>query len=198
MAKDVGSPMILAHIAALKAMKGKQVSAGWFESARYQTATDSGPSVGVSVARIARLLNYGGVIDHPGGTKYITDAAVGGKNARMLGTRFVHKNFQGEHGTTSAHTITIPARPFMQLAWRMFSEQRATVQRGIAKKLITGEMTPDNALAAIGLVLEGCIGKAMKNGNWTPNAKSTVRAKGFDKPLIDSAHMFQSVSSQVT
>lgn len=195
---EVGSKMILAHIAALMALKGKQVSAGWFESARYQTTSDNGPSVGVAVARIARLLNYGGVIDHPGGTKYITDAAVGGKNARMLGTRFVHKNFQGESGTTSAHKITIPARPFMQLAWHMFSEQRSTIQKGIAKKLITGEMTPDNALAAIGLVLEGCIGKAMKNGNWAPNAKSTIRAKGFDKPLIDTAHMFQTVSSKVT
>lgn len=193
---EAGSSMILGHLAALRSMKGKQVEAGWFESARYKSATPGAP--GVSVARIARLQNYGGIIEHPGGTKYITDAAVGGKNARMLGTRFVKNSFQGEHKTTSAHLITIPARPFMQLAWKMFSENRATIQKGIARKLVTGEMTIDNALAAIGLALEGYIAKSMKNGNWTPNAPSTARAKGFNKPLINTAHMLQSVSSIVT
>lgn len=197
MARDaVGSLMIEKHIAALKAMKGKQVQAGWFASARYPSTKPGEP--GVAVARIARLLNYGGVIDHPGGTKYITDAAVGGKNARMLGTRFVHKNFQGEHKVTAAHLITIPARPFMQLAWHMFNEQKSTMQKGIARKLINGEMTGETALAAIGLALEGCIAKAMKQGNWAPNAPSTARAKGFNKPLINTAHMLQSVSSIVT
>lgn len=180
-------------MAALKAMKGKQVEAGWFESDMYQS--DKPGASGVPVALIARLQNYGGVIDHPGGTKYIKDAAT--KN-KFLGTRFVSNNFQGEHGVTSAHKIVIPARPFMQLAWSMFQEKRPTVQKAIARKLVTGEISIDQALAQIGLALEGCIVKSIKNGNWTPNAPSTVRKKGFDKPLINTAHLMQSVSSKAT
>jgi hypothetical protein len=152
----------------------------------------------VAVARIARLLNYGGVIDHPGGTKYITDAAQGGKDARMLGTRFVRNDFSGEHKVTKAHQINIPARPFMQYAWQLFNEQKPTFQKKLAGKLARGEISVDQFLGTIGLLLEGCIAKSMKEGNWAPNSASTIRAKGFSKPLINTAHMIQSVSSIVT
>jgi hypothetical protein len=184
--------MIARHIAALKEMKGKSVEAGWFESAQY-------PSVdgqqGRSVAANARFLEFGGTIDHPGGTKYITDAAT---STRMLGTRFVKNSFQGEHKVTQAHQIVIPARPFMRLAWSTFNADRSSIQKRIAQDLISGKITIDQALGQIGLELEKHIVKSIRNGNWAPNARSTVSAKGFDKPLIETSFMWQSVTSKVS
>lgn len=190
------SAMIAKHIKALKRIKGRQVEAGWFESARYPSGPDGKP--GIPVAVIARLNDRGGIIDHPGGTKYITDAAVGGKNARMLGTRFVKNSFTGDHMVTAPHKITIPSRPFMQAAWRQFLADKSKIQARIARDLVSGKISPDAALGQMGLVLEGYIAKSIKNGNWEPNARSTVAAKGFDKPLINSSHMLQSLSSRVT
>lgn len=191
-----GSAMIEQHIKSLKSIrKGAKAEAGWMESARYPAQGKE--SVGIQVAVIARMNEYGGVIDHPGGTKYITDAAVGGKKARMLGTRFVKSTFQGVHKVTAAHKITIPSRPFMRLAWSRFNADRKKIQYRIAKDLVSGKITSDIALGQIALILEGYIAKSIKNGNWEPNAKSTVAAKGFDKPLIHSSHMLQSLSSRV-
>lgn len=99
-----------------------------------------------------------------------------------------------EQGNT---TITIPARPFMRLAWSMFRQDRSAIQLKVAGKIVRGKIDARQALAQIGLELEGCIVKSIRDGQWEPNAKSTVRGKGFDKPLIDSALMWQSVSSKV-
>lgn len=189
----MGSRLIAKHIKALGALKGKEVEAGWFESAQYPSGVDGQP--GRSVAANARFLEFGGTIDHPGGTKYITDAAT---KDRMLGTRFVKNSFQGEHKVTQPHKIEVPARPFMRLAWSMFKAQQKTIQRRIAADLVSGKINADQALGQIGLALEACIVKSIRNGNWAPNAKSTVSAKGFDKPLIETSFMWQSVSSKVS
>lgn len=188
-----GSKMIATHLKALRSLKGKSVAAGWFESARYMPE-DGADGAGISVARIARLLEFGGVINHPGGTKYIRDAAT---SERFLGTRFVKNSFVGDHEVTKAHKIVIPARPFMRLAWQNFSADRSKIQARIARDIFKGKISGDKALAQIGDILEGYIAKSMKNGGWAPNAKSTIRKKGFDKPLIDSGHMFKSITSQV-
>jgi hypothetical protein len=184
--------MIERHMENLRAMKGRSVEAGWFESARYDAGPDG--KEGRSVAANARLQEYGGTIDHPGGTKYIKDAIVAG---RYVGTRFVKNTFQGDHEVTKAHKIVIPARPFMRMAWSMFNARRGAIQKRLATDLVSGKITIDKALGQIGLELEACIVRSIRNGNWTPNAPSTVAKKGFDKPLIESSHMLQSVSSQV-
>lgn len=98
-----------------------------------------------------------------------------------------------EFGTTKA-----PARPFMRLAASKFSAQRKEAVPKLATKMAEGKITADQALGAIGNVLEGCIVDSIKNGGWTPNAPSTVEKKGFDKPLIDTGEMFKSVSSKVS
>ncbi|ABL96843.1 hypothetical protein BcepF1.112 [Burkholderia phage BcepF1] len=186
----------LKHFQMLKqfdALKGKTVQAGWFETDRYPAK--EGETIGPLVAKIARQLEFGGVINHPGGTKYIKDAIVDG---RYVGTRFVHKSFQGEHEVTKAHQIVIPARPFMRLAWATFNKDKVKIQAQIARQLLDGTINPEQALAQIGLALEGCIVRSIKSGPWAANSPATIRAKGFDKPLIDTAHMWQTVSSKVS
>lgn len=60
MANPNQSAMINRHIAALKSMKAKKVEAGWFESDRY--GATKGSSVGVPVAKIARINEFGATI----------------------------------------------------------------------------------------------------------------------------------------
>ncbi|ADF29323.1 RNA polymerase [Pseudomonas phage EPa61] len=187
------SELIAAHLQMLRAMRGRSVSAGWYSTARYPDK--AGGSVGIQVARIARLNEYGGTIDHPGGTRYIRDAIVRG---RFVGVRFVRNDFPGETEVTKPHRITIPARPFMRYAWNLFSADRAAIQNRIAMRLARGQITPDQALAQIGLALEGYIARSIRTGPWVANSASTVRRKGFNRPLVDTAHMLQSISSRVT
>lgn len=96
------------------------------------------------------------------------------------------------------YVIVIPARPFMRLAWKNFSNDRVKIQTKLAKDLVSGKINPDQALGQIGLALENSIVRSIRNGGWQGNSPHTIRAKGFDKPLIDTAHMWQSVSSIIT
>jgi hypothetical protein len=189
------SKMIARHIAALKTFDGKKVEAGWFETNRYP-ANDRRQG-GVPVAQVARLLEFGGTIQHPGGTPYIEDAIVGGVPA---GARFVHQSdFEGQTlKKTKPHVINIPARPFMRWAASQFMSVRRPIQKKITNNVMNGKITAEQALGQIGMALEGEIVKSIRNGNWAPNAPSTIARKGFDKPLIESSLMWQSVSSKVS
>lgn len=184
--------MVMSHIAALRQLMGHEVQAGWFDSDRYPA--EKGATVGISVAKIARLQEFGGSVQHPGGTAYIPDAVVGGK---AVGARFVTKVFPGSFNTTGAHAINIPARPFMRLAYTNFQLNAAKMQATVIGKVVNGQITAKQALGQIGMELENQIVKSIKTGNWAPNAPSTIRKKGFDKPLIETAHMWQSVNSKV-
>lgn len=93
--------------------------------------------------------------------------------------------------------IEVPARPFMRYAYELFVQDRRTIENNIAKKIFSGKIDARQALGQIGLAMEARIVKSIKNGPWQPNAKYTIRVKGFDKPLIHTSLMWQSVSSQV-
>lgn len=94
--------------------------------------------------------------------------------------------------------IIIPSRPFMRGAYKNFLEKRRSIEHSIAKKLFDGSINADQAVGQIAMALEGLIVDSIRNGDWEPNAPSTISKKGFDKPLIDSAIMWQSVNSKVT
>jgi hypothetical protein len=150
------------HAKALRAMGGYTVEAGWFSSARYQAGKRVDPKmVGVPVARIARINEFGATIKR------------------------------------GNHTIIIPARPFMRGAVEKFKTERIKKQSVIARQLLSGKINPEQAMMQIGLIMEGCIVDSIKNGGWVENAKSTIDKKGFDKPLIDTAQMWQAVTSKV-
>ena len=106
-----------------------------------------------------------------------------------------------EHGAEIKRgdsTITIPARPFMRKAAEDFKQQRKAVQDRIAKRVIDGKITQEQALGQLGEFMAGLIAKSIKNGGWPKNAPSTIAGKGFDKPLIDTGHMFKTVNSKVS
>lgn len=77
--------------------------------------------------KYAAIHEFGGVIQHPGGTKYIIDAAVGGE----IRTRFVSNLFPGPvAGVTKPHAIPMPERSFLRSGLRDKSVQYS---EGMAK-----------------------------------------------------------------
>lgn len=104
----------------------------------------------------------------------------------------IKKNNNGKHSV-----IVIPARPFMREAVQKFKQERIQKQAAIVRQLLAMKIKPEQAMAQIGLVMENCIVESIKNFKEPKNAPSTVKKKGFDKPLIDTGQMWQSVASKV-
>lgn len=92
----------------------------------------------------------------------------------------------------------IPARPFMRFAWSNFLQSSRSLQKQLAKQIFSGAIRPEDAVGKLASLLEGEIVNSIYNGPWTPNAASTERAKGFNKPLIKDSIMAQSVNSRIT
>lgn len=90
----------------------------------------------------------------------------------------------------------IPSRPFMRDSVdkhadevnRMLEEQATLLKRGVSAKQI---------LKNLGEFQKGMIQQEILDGQFEPNAESTIRKKKSDKPLIDTGHMLQSVNYQI-
>lgn len=124
-----------------------------------------------------------------------------GVNPKMVGMPIATVAKINEYGATIKRgkaKIIIPARPFMRLAAKKIKVKIVDVQRKIARQMVNGKIDVKQGLGQIGLFMEGEIVDSIKNGGWVANAPSTVAKKGFDKPLIDTGQMWQSVASKVS
>lgn len=91
-----------------------------------------------------------------------------------------------------------PPRPFMRYAAKVGMRDVQPLMVSLSKKMVQGEIDAETAMGRIGLHFEAAIIDSIKNGKWIPNSKETIERKGFDKPLIDSGAMWQSVASRAT
>lgn len=162
---------------------GELLRLGFLENATYPDGTP--------VAYIASINEYGATFTHPGGTKYITDAVVKG---RFVGSRFVGSDFAGEHQVTGPHEITIPARPFFR---HMIAEKSPGWGAKMAKALKAADCNVDVAFARMGEGIKGQLQESIRSFVSPALAKSTIRKKGFDKPLIDSGDMLRAVDYDI-
>lgn len=74
----------------------------------------------------------------------------------------------------------------------------ATNMRAEAAAIKAGTRTKDQALARLGLWIQGAIQERIANGIEPPNADSTIQRKGSSKPLIDTGQLRSSISHRVT
>ena len=58
-------------------------------------------------------------------------------------------------------------------------------------------VSAEQVLKDIGIFQKDLIQDKIKEGDFAPNAESTVRKKGSSKPLIDTGRMRQSVNYQI-
>lgn len=181
-----------------------EIDRGWEEFKDVMHKLDRQPSVTVGVhsddaprkddspynnAEMMALHEFGGEIDHPGGTPYIV---INGE------TIFVGEDYPNPVGYTDPHTIRIPARPALRGA---VSSNRAEIVKelGFELRQTVSRRQPVGAeLAAAGRVAKDAVLSWFGNtSKLTPNAEETVQRKGFQAPLIENGMLKRAIDYEV-
>lgn len=89
-------------------------------------------------------------------------------------------------------TSRIPSRPFIRDSVDKHRDKISYVCKSQVRRLVTGATTED-CLKKIGVFGVSLIQEEITKGSFAPNAESTIRKKGSNKPLIDTGTMRQSV-----
>jgi len=165
--------------------KSELLKVGFLEGATYPDGTP--------VAQIAAVQEFGGEIDVPARTQDINFKQA--KNG-AVGNRFVKKdkaNFT-QTVTVPAYKIVIPPRPFFR---KMIWSQSKGWGALISKALKQSDYDIDKALHKTGEIIRGQLQNSIRQLNDPPLARSTIREKGSEKPLILTGHMLNSVDFEV-
>jgi hypothetical protein len=88
----------------------------------------------------------------------------------------------------------IPPRPFFR---NMIAAKQSEWPQAIAMLLKQHKMDARKALDVAGAAIAGQLRQSIVDTNHPPLSPATVRRKGFDKPLVDTGHMLNSISHEV-
>lgn len=92
-------------------------------------------------------------------------------------------------------TSTAPSRPFLRQSVDNNESKISAFCQAQLKALLAGRTTAEEVLKKTAVFMKGLVQEAIKDGNFPANAPSTVKKKGSEKPLIDTGHMRQSVTT---
>lgn len=98
--------------------------------------------------------------------------------------------FWNEFGTSRT-----PARPFFR---SMIAEQSPGWSMRLQKAMTATGNDSRRALALLGVSIQGDLQQSIRGWQDPPNAPSTIKAKGFNKPLIDHNDMVNAVDYEVS
>lgn len=93
-----------------------------------------------------------------------------------------------------APKVNIPPRPFFS---NVVINGSLKWGKDLANILKATRYDATRALGLMGEMIKGEIKDEINNGSFAPLKPATVKRKGFDKPLIDTGHLVQSVESEV-
>lgn len=93
-------------------------------------------------------------------------------------------------------TEFIPPRPFIRQTADNNEEQILSFMEVEADRVANGGSAED-CLKRIGVMSKGLMQETIKDGDFAPNAFTTVKNKGSSKPLIDTGAMRQGVNYQI-
>lgn len=91
----------------------------------------------------------------------------------------------------------IPARPFMKQTRQRAEGRFARLLRRLYKQVVDGKVRPFDGLSKLGIAYEGEMKNTFTTGSFTPNKPATIKRKGSSRPLIDTGHLRQSITSKV-
>lgn len=92
-------------------------------------------------------------------------------------------------GTVSEDgSVAIPARPFMDELEKQSDQLSAFCTAAVQNAVDAADATKKIGAKSVGMIQKG-----ITDGQWVPNAPSTIKKKGSDKPLIDTGRMRQEV-----
>lgn len=122
----------------------------------------------------------------------------GNKSARKDGGDLSNADVGAVHEFGS-FSDNIPMRSFLRMPLNTQSDQiLKQVTPGSRELVATGKMTL--LLKRLGIACENVIQAAFASrgfGTWKPNKPATIRRKGSDVPLIDTAQLRRSIASRV-
>lgn len=144
------------------------------------------PDGAMSMATLGAIQHFGADIQHPGGTKYAIQ-----DDGRA---KFVKNGRKARYdGVTGPHVIKIPPRPWLDVGVESATaEYLAIIQEGIEAGIDEGQI-----LEQVGAAAQGAVQQYIRDLKDPPNARSTVRQKGSDNPLVDTGALMQSVTYKV-
>ena len=119
------------------------------------------------------------------------EVAVGfqsGKVSEKDGTDICEIATYNEFGTS-----TIPSRPFLRDSVDKNRNQINAFFAAQIKAICNGQTDTETALKKVGIFHVGNVQQIIRNGDFKPNAPSTIRRKGSSHPLIDTGTMRRSV-----
>lgn len=99
-----------------------------------------------------------------------------------------------DFGTPNAR-FPIPPRPFFRNMVKAKSPEWGAAIAGLCRQY---RYNVASVLGITGAAIQGQLKQSIIETNDPPLAPSTIRAKGFSKPLIDTSHMINSVDYEVT
>jgi hypothetical protein len=170
-----------------KVGKANTVNVGFLEGATYPDGTP--------VALIAATNEYGGTVTVPEHDVTINRNLK--KNGEFANDgKFVKAdkaNFSTTHHVDE-YTVTIPARPFFR---SMIQKNKGDWPADLGKIIKAANYDSTVALGRLGKHVAEQLQESIRDFSEPGNAKSTIAKKGFDKPLVDSDHMLNSVDSEV-
>jgi hypothetical protein len=94
-------------------------------------------------------------------------------------------------------TSRAPSRPFMRKSVDDNKDKIIAFCQAQIGKLCDGTTTAEQILKEIAVFQKGLIQETIVDGEFEPNAESTIRKKKSDKPLIDTGRMRQSVMTVI-
>lgn len=94
------------------------------------------------------------------------------------------------HGSFSYQT---PARPIIEPAIEN-SKSGIAKRLGVAASAAMNDEDTDRPLEDVGLYAQSKVKGYFLHNDWVPNAPSTIKKKGSDKPLIDTGALRQAVT----
>lgn len=93
-----------------------------------------------------------------------------------------------EYGTSRS-----PSRPFIRGTYLDHTDEINTFVKGTVASGIARKEDAQAIMSKIGVYAKGLMQEEIKEGAWAPNAPSTIKKKGSNKPLIDTGRMRQSI-----
>lgn len=128
----------------------------------------------------------------------IVKAGILSNSGNVNGISIVQYATWNENGVASKRgKWKIPPRSFIK-GWADNNKDKIkTVIEKLFTQVQTGNATADEALKKLGLFAKSGIQEYIRNGNFVPNASSTVKKKGSSRPLIDTGAMRNAVNYEV-
>lgn len=100
-----------------------------------------------------------------------------------------------EFGSTGTETkAPTPARPLLRQTAELIDAKLPGYIERRKMELMEGKITIEQYRKKLGEVLVATGLQVLKRGDFVKNAESTIKKKGFDKPLVDSSLLGQSLT----